>query len=190
MARVRDRQASQANLNRGGDRALPVITRIVCGGQSGADRAAVDFAVSNGVPYGGWVPRDGWAEDFPDPPGVLGHYQYFVATNSSDPHVRTGLNVRDSNATLIVARGEMNSPGVAATRRAAHFFARPLLQIDTSVGRATEQLRPFLTGLETPLTLNVAGPRESECPGIYDATISLLTENLNLFHDAPTDLAR
>jgi hypothetical protein len=45
-----------------------VVERIVTGGQSGADRAATDVAIEFGIPYGGWVPRGGWAEGFPDPP--------------------------------------------------------------------------------------------------------------------------
>ena len=185
MAHVGDRRASQEKLSRVGDQEpATIIARIVCGGQSGADRAAVAFAIRYGVSYGGWVPRGGWAEDFSDPPGVLARYHGFVAADSDDPNARTALNVRDSNATLIVSRGKANSSGVMATQRAALRLARPLLQVDTLDGRATEQLRAFLTGLEIACTLNVAGPRESECPGVYRRTFTRYSPRLSIFSAA------
>jgi hypothetical protein len=124
MAHVGDRRAAQENLSRRGHRGLLVFSRVVCGGQSGVDRAAVDFALRFGLPYGGWVPRDGWAEDLSAPPGVLARYEGFVAIRSSDPSVGTTLNVRDSSATLVVCHGETNSPGVGATQRAALYLSR------------------------------------------------------------------
>jgi hypothetical protein len=68
------------------------IIKVVCGGETGADRAAVDFALSHHVAYGGWVPSGGWAEDYCEPPGLLAIYPEFVATQSTDPAVRTTLN--------------------------------------------------------------------------------------------------
>ena len=50
------------------------VTRIVSGGQTGADRAALDIAIELGIAYGGWCPAGGWAEDFPEPPGLLAFY--------------------------------------------------------------------------------------------------------------------
>ena len=47
------------------------IARIRTGGQSGVDRAALDFAIEHNIPYCGWCPKGGWAEDYPDPPGLL-----------------------------------------------------------------------------------------------------------------------
>jgi len=154
----------------------------VCGGQSGADRAAVDFALAYDIPYGGWVPRSGWAEDYPDAPGLLGRYRDFRATPSDNPDVRTILNVRDSTATLIVRRGANLSPGTEATTRAVAHFSRPLLEVDALDAVATGRLRAFLLERRFPVTLNVAGPRESESPGIYEATLLLLASTADLFH--------
>ena len=59
----------------------PVHVRAIrCGGQTGADRAAVDFAIAWNIPYGGWVPLGGWAEDAPLPPGVLQQYPNFTGS--------------------------------------------------------------------------------------------------------------
>jgi hypothetical protein len=70
--------------------------RIVSGGQTGVDRAALDVAVALGMPYCGWCPRGGWAEDMPEPPGVLARYPRLEETPSEDPAQRTRWNVRDS----------------------------------------------------------------------------------------------
>ena len=63
--------------------------KIVCGGQSGVDRAALDAAIAAGVPHGGWCPAGGWAEDFPDPPGLRAAYPALRPTPSADPAERT-----------------------------------------------------------------------------------------------------
>ena len=79
--------------------------RIVSGGQTGVDRAALDVAIELGIPYGGWCPRGGWAEDMPAPPGLLSRYPLLRETAGSDPAERTRLNVRDSDATLVLCPG-------------------------------------------------------------------------------------
>ena len=81
---------SRADLARG-----VLIAKVVSGGETGADRAAVDFAIAHDLSYGGWVPLNGWAEDLREPPGLLALYDKFVPTQSADPGVRTTLNVRD-----------------------------------------------------------------------------------------------
>ena len=50
------------------------INKIVSGGQSGVDRAALDFANEVSLDYGGWCPKGGWAEDLQEPPGLLNDY--------------------------------------------------------------------------------------------------------------------
>jgi hypothetical protein len=74
--------------------------KVTSGGQSGVDRAALDAAIACGVDYGGWCPRGGWAEDFPQPPGLLANYPRLIETPSADPAQRTEWNVRDANAIL------------------------------------------------------------------------------------------
>ncbi len=79
---------------------------IHTGGQTGVDRAALDFALARGLSYGGWCPRGGWAEDFPVAPGLLAEYPRLTETPSDLPEQRTAWNVRDSHATLILVRGD------------------------------------------------------------------------------------
>ena len=82
--------------------------------------------------YGGWVPRDGWAEDLRDPPGLLALYDHFVPTQSADPGVRTTLNVRDSTATVVFSPPIATSPGVTQTLQMANVLKRPIIVIDPS----------------------------------------------------------
>jgi len=146
------------------------ISRIVSGGQTGADRAALDVAHELGIDYGGWCPAGGWAEDFPEPPGLLAAYPFLTATPEADPAVRTRLNVRDSDATLIVWDGRTHSPGTELTRAIAEELGRPLLMTPDDA----EAARVWLDGISAPVVLNVAGPRESNSPGTYARTVELL----------------
>lgn len=149
------------------------VARIVSGGQTGADRAALDVALELGIDSGGWCPAGGWAEDQPEPPGLLALYPNLVATPQADPAVRTRLNVRDSDATLVVWDGAVPSPGTRRTIDIALELGRPLL---VTVGDVAE-VDAWLAGLPelpTGIVLNVAGPRESGCPGTYERTAELL----------------
>jgi len=146
------------------------VVRIVSGGQTGADRAALDVAIELGVDYGGWCPAGGWAEDFPTPPGLLTLYPELTATAEPDPAVRTRLNVRDSDATLIVWDGRTPSPGTQLTIDVSRELGRPHL---LTSGEAAE-VAAWLTALGVGIVLNVAGPRESTCPGTFARTGALL----------------
>jgi hypothetical protein len=143
--------------------------KIVAGGQTGVDRAAIDAAIHLGLPYGGWVPKGGWAEDFPQSPGLLPVYPLLRETASQDPAERTRLNVRDSNATLILTAGSgsVASPGIMLTKRIAAPLGRSVLAIAADHPDAVLVIRRWLHGLGGIATLNIAGPRESEAPGIY-----------------------
>lgn len=148
------------------------ILRIRSGGQTGADRAGLDAALEFGLEVAGWCPAGGWAEDFPEPPGLLLHYPQLRSTPSADPAQRTAWNVRDAHATLVVdPSSEMASPGADLTVAAAHVLGRPLLR----VARAEpDVILDVLDRVGLELTVNVAGPRESESPGTYAATLALL----------------
>jgi hypothetical protein len=158
-----------------------LIAKVVSGGETGADRAAVDFAISHDLAYGGWVPRDGWAEDLRDPPGLLALYDHFVPTQSADPGVRTTLNVRDSTATVVFSPPIAASPGVTQTLQMANVLKRPIIVIDPSSIDADASLHDFFERLDREATLNVAGPRESEVPSLYRAVTDLLNRNLSFF---------
>ncbi|GAA1465069.1 putative molybdenum carrier protein [Microbacterium thalassium] len=146
---------------------MPTIERIRSGGQTGADRGALDAARDAGIPITGWCPRGGWAEDAPDPPGVRAAYPELTETDTDDPADRTIRNVRDADATLIVVPAEAwHSPGTDLTRQAALRLGRPVLTL------ADDDLAPVTAWLETVgcRELNVAGPRESQAPGIHART--------------------
>jgi hypothetical protein len=152
--------------------------RIVSGGQSGVDRAALDFAASRGLDFGGWCPRGGWAEDFPDPPGVLTKYPRLTETPGDESNQRTRWNVQDSDATLILVASDIGaSTGSAFTLACAIALAKPHLVLDLRAGDAIRAAREWI-GRTAPGTLNVAGPRESESPGVYLAAKRFLEDLL------------
>lgn len=126
------------------------------------------------IPLGGWCPAGGLAEDFTDPPGVRALFPELRETASSDPAERTVANVRDSGATLILTRVGTISPGTALTIRAVVRQGRPHLVADV---RHPGVVRQWLQRLDRPV-LNVAGPRESQAPGIFGETVALLGEVL------------
>ncbi|HEY6920163.1 MAG TPA: putative molybdenum carrier protein, partial [Methyloceanibacter sp.] len=70
------------------------MVKILSGGQTGVDRAALDAAIERGIACGGWCPKGGWAEDMPRPPGVLARYPMLQETPLGDHVQRTEWNVR------------------------------------------------------------------------------------------------
>jgi hypothetical protein len=154
---------------------------VRCGGQSGVDRAALHVASALNLRYVGWCPAGGWAEDCPTPPGIRALYPELTETPSSDPRQRTAWNVRDSDATLIVTRDAdlAHSPGTAFTRGCAELiFEKPfhvaVLPTPQKPGAEwlVEQLRRHR---DLSVVLNIAGPRESEHPGIFTDAVEYLT---------------
>lgn len=139
-------------------RALP-LRKIVSGGQSGVDRAALDVAISRGLAVGGWCPKGRWAEDGPIP------VRYpLQEAQSADPAERTERNLRDSDATLVIYCADLVG-GTRLTVDLAHELNRPLQLIDLARGESPGPIRDWLreNGVQV---LNVAGPRESESIGI------------------------
>jgi len=150
------------------------LTQIISGGQSGVDRAALDFALKRGLDYGGWCPNGGWAEDYPEPPGLLAKYPRLEQTPSANPKQRTQWNVRDSDGTLIIVTSEISvSEGSAATIAYAIASQRPHMLIDLRSSHAVSAAREWIERI-APARLNIAGPRESEWPGIYATALNFL----------------
>ena len=146
------------------------ILRVRSGGQTGVDRAALDAAVSIGWPYEGWCPRGGWAEDLTIPPGLLVKYPRLLETPSDLLEQRTEWNVRDSCATVVLIPGSIgNSQGTAFTIECTKRYEKPCFIIDFRSDDADAQILAILSRFKEERSLNVAGPRESEAPGAYDA---------------------
>ncbi|WP_162180382.1 YpsA SLOG family protein [Methylocapsa aurea] len=107
------------------------LTRIVSGGRSSVDRAALDFALTLGLDYGGWRPHSSWTKNFPAPPGIRAKYPSLEQTPSADPRQRTRWNVRDSDGDLIIVASEISvSEASAYTVACAIAHKKPPALID------------------------------------------------------------
>ncbi len=149
------------------------IAVIRSGGQTGADRAALDVARAHGIAIKGWCPMDGWAEDMPEEPGIRKLFPELMETPLADVIQRTRWNVRDSDATLIVyPRSSRKSNGAQLTDQYAGILGKPHLIVRNE--RDVDDILDWLQDLVDGLDLNVAGPRASECPEVYDITKKLL----------------
>ena len=142
---------------------MGMIKKIISGGQTGADRAALDTAIKFNIDHGGWVPLGRCAED-----GVLDeNYQMKEMPTDNYPE-RTKQNVKDSDATLIITRGPLTG-GSLLTKKLAARHKKPCAHINlmnVDEFEAAVILNSFVQdyGIEV---LNVAGPRASRDPGIY-----------------------
>jgi hypothetical protein len=140
------------------------------GGQTGVDRAALDWAIAHDVPHGGWCPKGRKAEDGPlDPRYAL------VETESAGYRQRTHANARDSDGTLIINLGEL-AGGTLETKRYAEKIGKPVLVVQLDDGIPPHARTEFDRWLEAAqiAVLNIAGPRESMRPGIYARAYRLL----------------
>jgi hypothetical protein len=149
---------------------LPEDFRVVSGGQTGADRGALDAALDAGVACGGWCPADRWAED-----GSIAPRYPLTETPDSDPLVRTRRNVADADGSLILSLGDLDA-GTRATVTAARALGRPWLEIDLSQmadEAAASRIAAWIAGAGIHI-LNVAGPRESNAPGLQDRVRNVL----------------
>lgn len=138
--------------------------RILSGGQTGVDRAALDSAMAAGLPAGGTCPLGRLAEDGPIPV----HYPLAEA-ESPDPAVRTYANVHAAEATLIVVDDPEPAgwgPGTRLTVQYAHDLGRPCFVAALGAAGTTPATVVAWTRAAGIGPLNVAGPRESEAPGI------------------------
>lgn len=148
---------------------------IVSGGQTGVDRAAWDAAIELGLPIGGWVPKGRLAEDGEIPATYAGLRE----ADSADPAVRTVLNVRDSDATLIFSRGPLTG-GSRLTFDTAARLERPVLHVDltnTPHPEAVASVSAWLQAIR-PDVLNVAGPRASVDTAVGELSRAVLREAL------------
>ncbi len=151
------------------------IERIVSGGQTGVDRAALDVALKLGIPCGGWCPKGRRAEDGP----IEDRYP-LQETHEFDYSVRTERNVADSDGTLILSRTKPTG-GTALTITCAKKMDKPCL-VYFVAGKlpgiqSVDDICDWCKANDVAV-LNVAGPRESQSPGIYEAAANFLQELL------------
>ena len=151
-----------------------IFSKIISGGQTGVDRAALDAALELGLPTGGWCPQGRRAED-----GPLEARYPLKETDSRNYAVRTEKNILDSDGTLILTRGNPKG-GTALTKKLAKVHQKPFLIIDLSAGKNFRPVREWGHTYQIE-TLNVAGPRESEAPGIHHEAICFLKKILQSF---------
>lgn len=149
------------------------IQKIISGGQTGVDRAALDIAIANGMESGGWCPAGRRAED-----GAIPATYPLHETSSKNYAVRTRWNVRDSEGTLILNLSELDG-GSLKTKVFADNIHKPcmLVQLDRQDHPGTEEVVAWLRD-HAIRVLNVAGPRESKRPGIYAQSYAFLKELL------------
>jgi hypothetical protein len=141
--------------------------RIISGGQTGVDRAGLDAAIKLGIPHGGWCPKGRKAED-----GVIpAKYKLSEGPSPNYPW-RTEANVIEADATLVYCHDSQASRGTALTVKYCSRHGRPCIDVLTTLALfdfpdlAYQEIAEQLVGFST---LNVAGPRESTNPGIYEA---------------------
>jgi hypothetical protein len=144
-----------------------LIEHIVCGGQTGADRAALDWAIAHGVPHGGWCPAGRMAED-----GVIPARYPLAEVPDGGYRQRTEANVRDSDATLILSIAPELTGGSHETMLFARRLAKPWLHLHPGMDWR-QALRAWIKA-NAISTLNVAGPRASEAPDIGSFTVEVL----------------
>ena len=147
-----------------------MVIRIISGGQTGADRAALDFAIRHNLSYGGWVPKGRKTED-----GTLPEKYLLQEMPTGEYSERTEKNILDSDGTLIVSHGRLTG-GSALTRELAKRHNRPCMHVDMEDADMDDAAKQVKAWIERKYirVLNVAGPRASKDPKIYDATMALL----------------
>jgi len=147
------------------------IERVISGGQTGVDRAALDAALARGLAIGGWCPRGRLAED-----GPIAIKYPLRETESAKYPPRTAANVRQADATLIITAGTLDS-GSKLTADIAARSGKPFIVIALHDADAMARAIEWLQRVQ-PRTLNVAGPRESRQPGIYAMAYAFLVRLL------------
>ena len=151
--------------------------KIISGGQTGVDRAALEWAMANRIPHGGWCPKGRKAED-----GVIPPRFHLKETGSENYSMRTRRNVRDSGGTVIFSKELGLTAGTQETADVAKEIEKPLLHLISSleVKEAARQLDVFLKD-HGIVVLNVAGPRASEEPDTGEFVQAVLSLALKPF---------
>ena len=165
-----------------------MIEKIISGGQTGADQAALDVAIKLDIPHGGWIPKGRKTEV-----GILPEKYNLKEMATTSYPMRTEKNVLDSDGTLILSHGNLTG-GSALTRKLANQHGRPCLHIDLNKTIAFNAALEINAWVEenSISVLNVAGSRASKDKRIYDATMGILESAyyLGLSKGKPDSLQR
>lgn len=158
-----------------------MITKIISGGQTGADQGALDAAIALGIPHGGWIPKGRITED-----GFLPESYTLLEMPTSSYEERTEQNVIDSDGTLILSHGKLTG-GSAYTRALAEKHDRPCLHTDLNKTPAFQTAADINAWVQQNNieVLNVAGPRRSKDPMIYQNTKDIIESvcRLDMIHE-------
>lgn len=149
-----------------------MVLKIISGGQTGADRAALDFAIAHEIPHGGSCAKGRAAEDGP----LDAKYQLTETAEKESIH-RTRANVRDSDGTVVFTEGPLEG-GSRVTADYALKQGKPCLHLDLRAfapAAAAEHLKKWIELCKVGV-LNVAGPRGSHAPEIYKLVTKTLEE--------------
>ena len=146
-----------------------MIERIVSGGQTGADRAALDWAIAHRISHGGWCPEGRLAED-----GVISERYLLVELPGAGYRQRTKANVRDSDATLIITVSAILSGGSLETAKFAGSLRKPWLHLHQAMD--WQAVLDNWVCLRQTSILNIAGPRSSKEPAVGAFTFVVLDE--------------
>jgi len=153
-----------------------MIRKIISGGQTGVDQAALDVAIELGIPHGGWIPKGRLTEigRLPD--------KYNLQEMPTDKYPpRTEKNVVDSDGTLIICHGPLTG-GSKLTKNMALKHDKPFLHVNLNnrdLFEVAQQIHNWIKKVEIKI-LNVAGSRASKDPKIYQDTVILLKEVFTL----------
>ena len=144
-----------------------MLHKLISGGQTGVDRAALDVALALSLPVGGGCPKGRRAEDGPIPDRYP-----LVETPERNYPARTRRNIEDSDGTLILNRGTLDG-GTALTVAHARQIGKPCLIVALEAEIEPATFRDWRAANHITV-LNVAGPRESKRPGVYAAAYRCL----------------
>lgn len=156
-----------------------LVNKVISGGQTGVDQAALDVAIQCGVEHGGWCPRGRLCEA-----GTIPGKYHLSETSSTDYAVRTEQNVLASDGTLVLYQGELTR-GTALTIKFLKRHQKPHFLKDFDAPAAKTELMEIRAWLnnERVGVLNVAGPRASTNPEVGRLTYGFLVKLFTLLRD-------
>ena len=145
-----------------------LIKKIISGGQTGVDRAALDIAIELGIPYSGFCPKGRRAED-----GIIPSKYDLIEIDSIEYTDRTIKNIECSEGTLIL-HIDIISNGTALTKEYCIQKDIPVMKINILGEKKLSRLNFIHWLRENSIDiLNIAGPRESE-GAIYNVSKNVL----------------